>query len=146
MKKFITIFLVAITVASCFPTYDPPTIPSRSRLRNTATYTGVAVQPPVVPPLIADLDVAKEKIRHNEFPSEALLRTEFENILNTAIKNALEIYGNADVLIGLEYQVKTNDDGVIETVTVTGYPAKYVNFRHPEETVWLNSDYIFSDK
>lgn len=141
MKKFITIFLVAITVASCFPTYE-----SRSRLRNTATYTDVAVQTPVVPPLIADLDVAKEKIRHNEFPSEALLRTEFENILNTAIKNALEIYGNADVLIGLEYQVKTDDDGVIETVTVTGYPAKYVNFRHPEETVWLNSDYIFSDK
>ena len=37
------------------------------------------------------------------------------------------------------------DDGVIESVTVTGYPAKYVNFRHPDESVWLNDNTFIRD-
>ena len=69
-----------------------------------------------------------------------MLKTDFSNILNTAVKNALEVNGNADVLIGLEYQVKTNDEGEIETITITGYPAKYTNFRHPNESVWLKGN------
>lgn len=152
MKRFFILCAVAFCAFSCSTyTYTPtthttPVVQSKSKLINTASYTDVNIQTPVVPPVIADLDISKNKIKYHEFPSEALLKTDFENILNTAIKNALEINGNADVLIGLEYQVKTNDAGVIETVTVTGYPAKYTNFRHPAESIWLNNETLYHDK
>ena len=53
--------------------------------------------------------------------------TEFKEI---ALSHAARAY-NADVLVGLEKQIKYAGDGTIESVTVTGYPAKYVNFRSP---------------
>lgn len=139
--RVLLVAIIGVLSASCFPTYM---MPSQSKLLNTATYMGVNIQKPVTPPLIADLKVSEVKIRYNEFPSENLLKTDFSNILNTAVKNALEVNGNADVLIGLEYQVKTNDDGEIETITITGYPAKYTNFRHPDESVWLDGNTIIN--
>lgn len=139
--RVLLVAIIGVLSASCFPTYE---LPSQSKLLNTATYAGVSIQKPVTPPLIADLKVSDDKIRYNEFPSKSLLKTDFSNILNTAVKNALEVNGNADVLIGLEYQVKTNDDGEIETITITGYPAKYTNFRHPDESVWLDGNTIIN--
>jgi hypothetical protein len=34
-------------------------------------------------------------------------------------------------LVALEHQIKYSANGSIESITVTGYPAKYVNFRSP---------------
>lgn len=135
---------MAMTLASCSSyTYVPPTpiVPtSKSRLRTTATYRGMSVGVPVTPPLIADLKVSSEKISFPLLPSDALLKTDVDNIINTAVREALKVHDNSDVLIGMEYQIKYGDMGVIESVTVTGYPAKYVNFRHPSESIWLNEN------
>ena len=135
LRVLLVAIIGVLSTSCCWPTYE---VPSQSRLVNTATYASVDVNNPVTPPLIAYLSVSKTKIRYNKVVTAILLKTDFENIKNTAVREALEVNGNADVLIGVEYQVKTNDEGVIESIVVTGYPAKYVNFRHPEEAIWLN--------
>ena len=57
------------------------------------------------------------------------------NVINTAVREALLANGNADVLVALETQVKYDAAGEIESVTVTGYPATYTNFRSPSDEV-----------
>ena len=148
MKRLLIIGLTLLLMVSC--AYVPPTLPSppvsQSRLWNTATYRTVTVDTPVTPPLIADLDVSPNKISFPLLPSQALLKTNnLDNIISSAVKEALKVNGNADVLIGMEYQIKYNDAGIIESVTVTGYPAKYVNFRHPDESIWLNENTFIHD-
>ena len=112
---------------------------------NTATYRSINVDTPVTPPLIADLEVSSKKITYTLNPSTELLRTDIENIISAAVKEALLVNSNADVLIGMEYQVKYNTAGVIDAVIVTGYPAKYKNFRHPSESIWLNNNTFIRD-
>lgn len=149
MKKLLIIAIISTFAISCYPTQSQSfsaSPVSKSKLWNTATYCDIAVNDPVVtPPLIADLEVSPNKISFPLFPSSALLKTDLQNIINAAVKEALKVNGNSDVLIGLEYQIKYDDDGVIESVTVTGYPAKYVNFRHPDESIWLNDNTFIRD-
>ncbi len=142
MKRFFIICAIAIWGVSCSTyTYVPTTTtPQKGRILNTATYRGVDVDTPVTPPLIADLEVSSVKIRYTLKPTEELLRTDVENIINAAVIEALMLHNNADVLIGMEYQIKYNGTGIIEAVIVTGYPAKYKNFRHPSESIWLNDN------
>lgn len=54
-------------------------------------------------------------------------------MVNSAVREALASNGDADVLVGLETQVKYNAAGNPESITVSGYPAKYVNFRNPSD-------------
>ena len=55
----------------------------------------------------------------------------YYDVKNDAELQKIIANGNSDVLVGLEKQIKYAGDGTIESVTVTGYPAKYVNFRSP---------------
>lgn len=64
-------------------------------------------------------------------PSKTVVMGGYDNVINTAVREALLANGNADVLVALETQIKYDKEGQIESVTVTGYPAKYVNFRNP---------------
>ena len=70
-------------------------------------------------------------------PSKTVVIGGEENIINTAVREALLANGNADVLVGLEKQLKYNDKGEIESITVSGYPAKYVNFRSLQSSTIL---------
>lgn len=142
MKRFLIICAIAIWGVSCSTyTYVPTaTLPQKGRILNTATYRGVKVDTPVTPPLIADLEVSSVKIRHMLKPTEELLRTDVENMINAAVIEALMLHDNADVLIGMEHQIKYNGTGIIEAVVIMGYPAKYKNFRHPDESIWLNEN------
>ena len=150
MKISHLLVVCALLVVSCSPyTYTPTTTtstpPSKSRLLNSATYRSISVDTPVTPPLIADLKVSSKKISHTLIPSKALLKTDVQNIIRSAVKEALNKNEDADVLIGMEYQLKYDDLGVLESVTVTGYPAKYTNFRHPSESIWLNNNTFIRD-
>ena len=49
-------------------------------------------------------------------------------MIATAVKEALDVYGG-DVLLGLETQMSYNSEGKIMSINITGFPAKYVNFR-----------------
>lgn len=125
MKKIFTLFTVAVLATSC-----SMTSPSMAKLTNTASHTKVhTVQPTVA--VFADLQVAPNKISYFFLPSQTVKNGGFDNIVNTAVREALIANGNADVLVGLEQQVKYDANGAVESITISGYPAKYVNFRSP---------------
>lgn len=120
-KLIISLFALSVMLSSC----STPV-----KLMNSATYQNSTVSQPVVA-LFADLEVSPEKISYLLLPSKTVLCGGYDNVINTAVKDALMIHGNADVMVALETQVKYGVDGQIESVVVTGYPAKYVNFRNP---------------
>lgn len=125
MKRSLFI-IVAAMFAGCSVT--APT--SMAKLTNTSTHSKVQVVQPVAA-VLADLQVAPTKISYFFLPSQTVVNGGFENIVNTAVREALIANGNADVLVGLEQQVKYSSNGQVESITVSGYPAKYVNFRSP---------------
>lgn len=124
MKKLLILAVSVILLGSC------SSMGSMARFTKTSTYTEAGVIKPMTA-VIADLDVASEKISHLFIPGKTIKAGGFDNILNCAVQEALEANGNADVLVALEKQIKYNKKGDIESVVVTGYPAKYVNFRSP---------------
>ena len=125
MKKLLLFLVVAAMVTSCA---------SSAKLMNSATHSKAkAIQP--VTALYADLSVSPTKISYFLIPSKTVLQGGYDNVINTAVREALIANGNADVLVAMETQVKHNADGDIESVTVTGYPATYTNFRSPGDDV-----------
>ena len=87
-----------------------------------------------ITPTVADLNVSSAKISHSEtFENtikDASLASspELEYMKNYTLAQAVVI-NNADVLVGHIFDVKTQKKGEEVVVTVTGYPATYVNFR-----------------
>lgn len=85
---------------------------------------------------LADLDVSSEKISYTLVPTRKVRKGGLQNCINTAIKEALKANGNGDVLIETQ-QAVVQRAGLfackIKSVTVTGYPAKYKNFRTADE-------------
>ena len=125
MKKsfFLMAIATVVLLASC--SLGGP----KSLVKTTATHTRINAATPVVA-VFADLDVSPNKISYFYIPSTTVAAGGLDNVVNSAVHEALIANNNADVLVGLETQVKYNDKGVIESITVTGYPAKYVNFRN----------------
>ena len=129
MKKIFFLCLAALSLAlvSC------GTVASTPKLVNTSTSARGSASLYVVP-VCADLQVSEQKISFF-MPVTANLRAGGEkNVIDSAVKEALEQNGDADVLVGLQTQLKYKDNGDIESIAISGYPAKYVNFRNaPEE-------------
>ena len=127
MKKLILFLIVAMSV-SCA---------SSARLVNTATHSKSRVVQPAAA-LYADLDVSPTKISYFFIPSKAVTTGGYDNVTNTAVREALAIDNNADIMVALETQVKYGSDGQIESVVITGYPATYTNFRNASDDVLNN--------
>ena len=125
MKKIFTFLAVATLFAGC-----STTSPSMAKLTNTASHTKISTVQPTVA-VFADLEVSTTKITYFFLPSQTVKNGGFDNIVNTAVREALIANGNADVLVGLEQQVKYDVEGAVESITISGYPAKYANFRSP---------------
>ena len=124
MKKLFLFLAVVAMATSC----------SSAKLISSATHSKAkAIQP--IAALYADLKVSPTKISYFLIPSKTVLQGGYDNVVNTAVREALIANGNADVLVAMETQVKYTADGVIESVTVTGYPATYTNFRSPGDDV-----------
>lgn len=122
MKKLFVLSVLSATLAvGCTPLV---------KLTNTATHKTVNVLEPVAA-VFADLDVAPTKILFFYIPSKTVVNAGADNVIDSAVHEALLANGNADVLVGLEKQIKYTPEGQIESITITGYPAKYVNFRSP---------------
>lgn len=108
-------------------------------LKTTSSY--VNANPSIdVTPLAADLDVAAEKISYYMKVTPNVASLGLENVLSTAVKEALLQYGGADVLIAMQYQVKYDVRGEIESVEISGYPARYYNFRPAQESRNVNTE------
>ena len=134
MKKLFVLALVVATFTSCGSLMQATT--SESKFTCTATHTRVDVAKPITA-VLADLEVSPRKISFLYVPSRAVRNGGFDNIVNYAVQEALRENGNADVLVALEQQVKYNTSGECESITVTGYPAKYKNFRSPGDDYLL---------
>ena len=81
--------------------------------------------------MFADIDVSPVRITHFMLPSKTVLMGGYDNVVATAVREALDANGGGDVLVALETQVKYGSKGQIESITVSGYPGKYKNFRNP---------------
>ncbi len=123
MKKIFLVFsVVALTMTSCTTAYK------------TATQRDVVA--PVAAAAIADFEVSPKKITYTLIPTRKVRAGGLQNCINTAISEALKANGEGDVLIETQGAI-VQRSGLFRTkvksVTVTGYPATYKNFRSVDE-------------
>lgn len=131
MKKItaiLTAILAACTIASAQSRTDRVEY-QESSARNLEPQQSV-----MITPMIADLQLISDKIAYTEteafakYPvSQAIVKLvpEFKKI---ALSRAARAY-KADAIVGATIDVITNAEGFLE-ITISGYPAKYVNFRN----------------
>lgn len=128
MKKYFGLIgLIVLLLSSC------QTLTKTARTANVeAELHSVAV---------ADLDVADKRIVYTMTPSKDICRGGIRNVKQAAESEALSKNGNADVLLDPEYVVtkkRTLFGSKITSITVTGRPAYYKNFRTLHDSVWSN--------
>lgn len=90
---------------------------------------------------VADLEVADERIIYTMEPSKDIQRAGLSNVKQAAEQEALTKHGNADVLLDPQYVItkkRTLFGSKISSITVSGRPAYYRNFRTLNDSVWTN--------
>lgn len=90
---------------------------------------------------VADLEVADERITYTMEPSKDIQRAGLSNVKQAAEQEALTKHGNADVLLDPQYVItkkRTLFGSRISSITVSGRPAFYRNFRTLNDSVWSN--------
>jgi hypothetical protein len=107
--------------------------------RSTATYQDPINTLRTV--TVADLDVSDTRISYTYKPTYAVRLGGSQNVIKTAVQEALKAYGSGDILIGLEYTTISRWTlfpflSPIREITVTGRPASYTNFHSLPEKIW----------
>ena len=104
-------------------------------------------------PVVADLQVSKDRITYTEkdafvdYPVTEDMISLVPNFKQIALCRAARAY-KADVILGATVDVITNSKGRFE-ITITGYPASYVNFRSAKTTdfdVIRQGNALYSEK
>lgn len=127
MKKLFFIFIATAMFSSCTPMIMSFKYSESSARNLESAHTMLTT------PLIADLDVQKTKIKHVERDAFRDIVVDYSIVDNIselkkiALARAAEV-NNADVLVGTTIKVETINDQLV--ITVTGYPARYKNFRN----------------
>ena len=119
MKKLLFVMVTALAITSC------------TTVKKSATTHNV--KPALSAAVLSDLEVSNQKITYTYIPTGKVRRGGTANCISVAINEALTKHGG-DVLI--ETQSATVERSLshkIKSVTVTGYPAKYKNFRSADE-------------
>ncbi len=112
MKKFkLVLIVMTVFISSC-------SVLKTNSIKTMDIYDTGVIQNPV----LVDLDVNETKVAGTAKGD----KDDFKLIKQAAILNALET-SKADVLIEPRFKAETYRG--ITTVTVTGYPAMYINFR-----------------
>jgi hypothetical protein len=132
MKKlsFFLLVLLAISATSC------KMIGVSATTQHPATYINTAT--------VADLEVSNERISFTFQASAAVRRGGTQNVIKTAVREALRVNGGGDLLVDMEYITVSGSPffsyifGIspIKEVTVSGYPAKYTNFHNLDDSIW----------
>lgn len=133
--KATLILLAVIFMTSC----SPYTYTSFMKYdESTVRYMNPVMTAMLVTPTIADLDISKEKISVTETYPNTLSTNAYyasvndvtiENIKSYTLSKAAKKY-DADVIVSPSYEIHTSENGETIDVTVTGYPAKYINIRN----------------
>lgn len=139
MKRF-SIFAVVTAISMSFIGCSTSAILSQTNI------IGCEESKPIkISDIVADLEVSPNKITYFYVPSKAVSKHGYANILQTAVREALIANGNADVLVHLDEQTKLDSDGEVESITISGYPAKYVNFRSVNEKYILEMAKLYEE-
>ena len=88
---------------------------------------------------VADLRVTDQRITYTMSPSKAIQRAGLSNVKQAAIQEALTKHGNADVMVDPEFVIEQERSlfgSHITSITVSGRPAYYQNFRTLPDSVW----------
>lgn len=88
---------------------------------------------PAITMTLADLEVSPQKITYTCRPTDDVNRGGEANVINTAVRRALEVNGGGDVLVEMQYTLKKSGKNNVKEITVSGYPATYKNFRNADE-------------
>lgn len=84
-----------------------------------------------------DLEVSPNRITYNFRPTNKERARGKQNVINSAVREALRSSGGGDVLVAPEYEIQRRKGlfgpAKIKEVIVYGYPAKYKNFRHADK-------------
>ncbi len=124
MKKLLFVMVVAACtmLSSCSTTYK--------------TATTRSVNAPIVAAAVADLTITGNKITYTYTPPKGVWAAGVDNCINAAVSDALQNAGQgADVLAEMQYTLVMKrgmmgaKSGKVKSVTVSGYPARYKNFR-----------------
>ena len=132
MKKYFFILIAAMLTVSCTTT----TKTARTEEVPYAMYNAT----------VADLDIAAQRISHTIVPTADINKGGLSNCKRACLQEALQKHGNADLLVEAHYvyTIKKKLFGKkVTSVTVTGRPAKYKNFRALPDKVW--TDEVFRD-
>lgn len=130
-KSLITVLaVIAVMLSSC------------TSIHKTASTLDIPTS--IVSKNVADLKVNDERISFTYTPSREVRKGGEQNVLNAAIAEALKANGNADLLVAMQYEMKTTTgffgQKTIKYVTVTGHPAFYTNIHpaEPEQVIIVN--------
>lgn len=131
MKKTLLFFGVVLLFASCTSTrqyakYD----------ESTANYLSPKGESHVMP-LLSEISVDTVRIRYQQEFVNNLTEKDVNEPLSSSAINYMKDYSltqaafnnNADIIVCPLIDVKTSEDYKTITVTVTGYPGRYSNFR-----------------
>lgn len=124
MKKIFFIIVAAVVAVSCTST---------AKLITTTSHNTFNDPQMIVSAVYADLDIQETKITYIYIPTKTVVAGGLDNIINSAVSEALAQNNNADVLVGLQKQIKYNNLGEVESVVITGYPAHYINMRNADK-------------
>lgn len=129
MKKLFILGAIALFASSCAT--------HRAGVINTTVQPRVEATTKVV-----NLDIAEKPFTYNYIPTDQDGKNlSQDQLLNNAIYMALKAYGNADVMVNVNHYI-TIKKGLfgqrVSSIEITGYPAKYINFRQPTEEDYKN--------
>ena len=137
--KVTLLLAVAILMTSCS---QPSYLTYYKYDESTARYMNPAMLPGYITPTIADLEVSKTKISETETYKNTLTSGDMNSTENSPTIEYLKNYTvsqavkkhNADVIVAPIFDIKTSEDYETIEVTISGYPANYVNFRNVKAT------------
>lgn len=125
MKKFLLIAAVVFMAASCSMVHT-------AQVESTSVYS-----PAVETTTMATLEVSSKKISYRYVPDRKSAKTlSQKQLIQNAIYAALEENGNADELVEVSYYISAKRGFFskrIRSISVSGYPAYYVDFREPSD-------------
>ena len=139
MKKLFVVLSISMIMASCAVTHIED---DRIAYREYSTRnTEPAQSPIVVAPVLAELEILTEQsisqtVTYDDFTVRASNIKEIDNYKKRAVYTVASKY-NADTMVGALVNVDTTVYGKL-SITVTGYPARYIKFRTMEEKdAWI---------
>lgn len=136
MKKFLVISMAAFVMA-----FASSCSVNRAMVKSTEVN-----HPSVETATMASLDISKKRITYTYTPTTTDSKNLSESkLIQNAVFKALEANGNADVLVQVNSMVHMRKGlfgSRVKSITVSGYPAYYVDFREPSD-MDLKSVYIF---